>query len=97
MLPANWKKLGLSDDQVQSVYKVQASYKARIDVLAAQIQTLRKEERAELEKILTPAQKDRLKEIVTGETKTPAKDKAPDKDKTPDKAPAKDAPAKDKN
>jgi len=96
-LPANWKKLGLSPDQVQSVYKVQGSYKAKIDELAGKIAALRKEEKAELEKILTPAQKERLKEIAIGETTTPKdqpsiKDKVPEKDKAPekDKVPAKD-------
>lgn len=80
ILPMNWKKLGLAEDQVQSIYKVQASYKAKIDELAARIAALKKEERAEMEKLLTPAQKERLKEIAIGETTAP-KDKAPEKDK----------------
>jgi hypothetical protein len=80
-LPANWKKLGLTDDQVQMVYKIQSKYRTQIDQLAEQIKQLRKEEKGELEKVLTPAQKDRLREIVIGEK---------DKDRIKDVPPAKD-------
>jgi hypothetical protein len=43
-LPANWKKLGLTDDQIQAAYKVQAKYKAQIDELTAKVASLKKEE-----------------------------------------------------
>jgi len=85
MLPPNWKKLGLTDDQVQQVYRLQARYNAQIAELDAKIKELKKTEKAELEKVLTAAQKARLKEIVAGEDKKP--DTAPDKkpgDKKPD-------------
>jgi Spy/CpxP family protein refolding chaperone len=68
-LPMHWKKLGLTDDQVQAVYKIENSYRAKIDDLHRQINELRKQEKAEMEKVLTPAQKDRLKEILIGEFK----------------------------
>ena len=32
-LPPNWKKLGLTDDQVQRIYKVQNKYDDEIDKL----------------------------------------------------------------
>jgi hypothetical protein len=77
-----WKELGLSKDQITMIYKIQSDYRGQIDKLAEQIKKLRAEEHAEAEKILTPAQKARLKEILTGDTgkeKTPPKDKPTDK------------------
>ncbi len=56
-LPASWEKLGLTDDQVQQVYRLQARYRD-------QIAELKKTEQAELEKVLTATQKARLKKIV---------------------------------
>jgi hypothetical protein len=82
-LPPNWKKLGLSDDQVQSVFKVQQKYGGQIDQLTSKIADLRKEEKGALDKILTPAQKDRLREILTGEKTTKDKEPVKDKDKSP--------------
>ena len=75
----NWKKLGLTDDQTQKIYKIRATYETQIQDLQKQIRDLRKKERAEAEAVLTPAQKERLKEIALGEEKP--KDKAPPKDK----------------
>ena len=77
-LPANWKKLGLTDDQVKKVYKIQTDYRAKLDTLAEQIRDLKKKEMVELETVLTDAQKARLKEIKTGEA---ADKKAGDPDK----------------
>lgn len=69
MLPPNWKKLGLTDAQVQEIYKIQGKYNEQIFKLKAQIKDLEatrdKEERA----ILTPEQKKRLDEILTGKDK----------------------------
>lgn len=79
MLPANWKKLGLTDQQKETVYRTQTRYRDLIAPHEAKIKELRKEEKAELDKILTAAQKERLKEILLGEPKDPEKD--PDKDK----------------
>jgi hypothetical protein len=85
-LPTTFKKLGLSEEQIQSVYKTQAKYVTQIDQLTAKIAQLKKEEKAELEKILTPAQKARLREILLGdapvkEAKEEKKDTPKDKDK----------------
>lgn len=76
-LPAGWRRLGLTDDQVKKVYRVQTDYRGKIDVLQQKISALKKEERGELEKILTDAQKTRLKELKDGATTTtpPAADK----------------------
>jgi Spy/CpxP family protein refolding chaperone len=65
-LPQNWNKLGLSDKQKQDVYKVQNEYRTKIDALKKQIEDLTATEKKEMEKLLTPAQKERLKEILTG-------------------------------
>jgi len=81
-LPTNWKKLGLSDEQLQMVYKTTAKYDSQIVQLKQQITQLQKEEKAELDKILTKPQKDRLREILLGEKPT---DKDTPKDKDTDK------------
>src|SRR5438105_181597 len=61
-LPQNWSKLGLTDTQKQTVYKTQGTYNAKIEPLRAQIRKLQEEEKAELFKVLTDAQRSRLKE-----------------------------------
>lgn len=66
MLPPNWGKLGLSDDQKQKIYRVQAEYAAKIAELERQIQALREQERTEMAKFLTDAQKTKLKELTLG-------------------------------
>jgi hypothetical protein len=83
-LPANYGKLGLTDVQKQSVYKIRADYKGKIDQLAKQLAKLKSEEKEALEKVLTPEQLKRLKEIRSGE-KTPEKPKPPDKGKSTEK------------
>jgi TolA-binding protein len=98
-LPQHWKQLGLTDDQVQKVYKIESTYRTKIDALKQQIEDLKDEEKAEMQKLLTDAQKARLKELKLGE-KDPPKDKGEEKDKKPakddDKKPAKDEKPKDK-
>jgi hypothetical protein len=66
-LPANFKKLGLSDEQIQKVYKTKADYKEKIESLKAQIEKLKDEERVDLNKILTETQRKLLRELQTGE------------------------------
>jgi hypothetical protein len=75
-LPKFFKGLGLSDDQKRDVYRVQARYRGKIDALLEQVRLLRKEEAMEIEKLLTAAQKDRLRELKLGEADKPA-DKVP--------------------
>jgi Spy/CpxP family protein refolding chaperone len=71
-LPQNWKALGLTDEQKAKVYSVQGKYRTRIADLERQIRELRAEERRDLEKIMTPEQKQKLREIMTG-SKPPTK------------------------
>ncbi len=100
-LPTYWSKLGLSDEQKKDAMKLIFKYGGQIDQLDQKIKDLKREEKGELDKILTPAQKDRLREILLGEKPTEKpkdKDKAPDKskDKAPDKSKDKDK-VKDKS
>ena len=76
-LPTYWKQLGLSKDQVQTVYKIQSDYRPKIDDLKQKITKLQAQEKAELEKVLTPAQKERLREIIAGKAPSDTKDKKP--------------------
>ncbi len=57
-LPPGFAKLGLSDEQKQKIYKIQAEYEAKIEALEAQIKKLREEERAQIFGVLTPQQKE---------------------------------------
>src|SRR5262245_42545851 len=83
-LPANWKKLGLSDDQVKKIYSVQTDFRGKIGDLKEKIKDLEKQERVEMEKVLTDAQKARLKEILLEKAPTDKKDDKKD-DKKSDK------------
>jgi Spy/CpxP family protein refolding chaperone len=76
-LPQYWSKLGLTDEQKAKVYSIQSDYNAKINALDAQIKQLRKQERDEMGKVLTDAQKARLKEILT--SKVPGEEKKPEK------------------
>jgi len=63
-LPANYGKLGLSDDQKKKIREVQSEYRAKIQDLEEQIKVLRKKERLAMEDILTDAQRARLRELL---------------------------------
>jgi Spy/CpxP family protein refolding chaperone len=68
-LPQNWGKIGLTDQQKQDVYKVQNKYRDEIDRLTAKIDELKKQQKIDMEKVLTDEQKKRLREILIGEEK----------------------------
>src|SRR5262245_66116533 len=76
-LKPNWKALGLTDEQKNKVYKVQTEYGARIDALEAQIKELKQKQEQEEYKVLTEAQKARLKEILTGKVPDDKKPASP--------------------
>lgn len=69
-LPMNWGKLGLSEEQKQKVYGVQAKYRDKIGDLEKQISDMKKQQQTDMEAVLSDAQKARLREILTG--KAPA-------------------------
>jgi hypothetical protein len=69
VLPPNWKKVGLTDPQVQEIYKVQNKYDAEIDKLQAKIEELKANRTKDMRAVLTADQKKRLDEILSGEKK----------------------------
>jgi Spy/CpxP family protein refolding chaperone len=79
-LPPNWSKLGLTDQQRQKAYTIQAKYDKEIEALEAQIRELRQKERTELASVLTDEQKKRLRDLLS--EKVPG---ATDEKKPPDK------------
>lgn len=73
-LPKGWSKLGLTDAQKQELYKTRARFQEQIQRLQEQLEALKAEEKTELEKILTPGQKARLKEVLEGDKVKEPKD-----------------------
>lgn len=63
-LPANYGKLGLSDEQREKLYPIHEEYQAKIDALSAQIKQLQNERNAKFREHLTAGQKERLKELA---------------------------------
>ena len=68
-MPANYNKLGFSDDQRQSIYKIQNDYSDKIDDLEKKIEAMKTERNEKYLKVLTKAQRDRLIEIRKGSDK----------------------------
>jgi len=68
-LPMNWKKIGLSEEQVQTIYKIQNKHNDEIDKLEAKIKELKATRDKELKTVLTADQKKRLEEILIGKDK----------------------------
>ena len=63
-LPQNWAKIGLTDDQKQQVYKVQAKFGDEIEKLEAKIRDAKAARDKELFGLLTADQKKKLEEIL---------------------------------
>lgn len=63
-LPMNWGQLGLSAEQKDKVYKLQAKYNADIDKLETEIKELKAKLAKERLDILTADQKKNLEEII---------------------------------
>ena len=62
-LPAQFGKLGISDEVKDELYQIHEEYDVQVKALAAQIKKLQAEKLAKMEVKLTPAQKTRLKEL----------------------------------
>jgi hypothetical protein len=73
-LPQHWKKLDLSKEQIGKIYSIQGTYKTKIKGLKDQIAALEKQEKGEMFKVLNEEQKEKLRQIVLGES---GKEKAP--------------------
>lgn len=69
VLPPNWKKIGLTDAQVQDIYKVQGKYNEEIDKHEAKIKELKAARDKDMKAVLTAEQKKRLDDILTGKDK----------------------------
>jgi hypothetical protein len=67
-LPPNYRQLGLSEEQRQSIYKIQNEFSDKIEDLEKQIEKLKTERGRAYVKVLTKAQKDRLDEIQKGKS-----------------------------
>lgn len=66
-LPANFGKLGLSDEQKQKVYSIQAKYKTEKDDLNKKLKKVTDDQNADVFGVLTPDQKEKLKELTSFE------------------------------
>jgi hypothetical protein len=62
-LPMHFKKLALTKDQEDKILKVRGEYDAKFAALRKQLQELEVQEKAAVEKLLTDAQKAKLKEL----------------------------------
>ena len=96
-LPAHFRKLGLSDQQTQQIFKIEASYAEKIDAAKKQLADLVAAQHHDVDNVLTDEQKTHLKELLTVDFGSkdksveikdkPVEVKVTDKDKGP---PAKD-------
>ena len=62
-LPAQYGKLGLSDETKDVLYLIDEEYDARIEVLAAEIKELQVERESKMQEKLTEAQRTQLKTL----------------------------------
>lgn len=69
VLPQHYRQLALSDEQRQTIYKIQNEYSDKIDDLQKKIDDMKAERNAKYLKALTKAQRDRLEEIKKGSEK----------------------------
>lgn len=65
-MPRNFKSLGLTAKQRNDILKIRGKYAIEIQKLKEQIAALTEQEKADVEKVLTPTQKARLREIRGG-------------------------------
>lgn len=68
-LPPHWAKIGLSDQQKQTIYSIQGKYSGEIDKLKAKIDELEATRDKEMRAVLTPEQKKSLEAAIVGKEK----------------------------
>jgi Spy/CpxP family protein refolding chaperone len=68
-LPTYYKRLDLSPDQLKKIEGIRTDYKKRKDELLRQIDKLREDEKQSLEKVLTPKQREKLRQLREGKGK----------------------------
>jgi Spy/CpxP family protein refolding chaperone len=89
-LPPLWSRLGLAREQKDRIYAIRADYRPKIEELRQQIRALEKKQMADLQELLTPAQKARLKELADEQrekTGKPDKKASPEAEKPAEKRP----------
>jgi len=64
VLPPNFGKIGLSEEQKQKIYKIQADAREKIGELEKKIAEMKAKEKQDLLGVLTEEQKKKLKEIL---------------------------------
>ena len=63
-LPANYGKIGVSEEQRKKIYEIQNKFEAQIESLEKQIAELKAKQVAEVESILTAEQKKALQSAI---------------------------------
>lgn len=63
-LPSYYGQVGLSDAQREAIYRLQEAYAEQLDVLEKQLETLKGRRDQEIENVLSPAQKQRLRQLL---------------------------------
>ncbi|HTQ40680.1 MAG TPA: hypothetical protein VMJ32_16780 [Pirellulales bacterium] len=67
-LPSGWGKLGITDAQKQSIYKVEASYETKIESLRKQLSDLETQRDADIRNLLTDAQHKQLDDAASAKS-----------------------------
>lgn len=80
-LPSHYGQIGLSDEQKEAIYSIQAKFNPQIDALERQIEVLKEKQGKEIEKVLTADQKKQL-ELAIEAAKKKRSDAAKSKPKT---------------
>lgn len=62
-LPAHYGAV-VDEEQREKIYRIQQGYQSQIEALQAQLAALREKQDAEIEAILTPDQKEKVKELA---------------------------------
>jgi predicted component of viral defense system (DUF524 family) len=78
-LPAHYKQLGLSDEQMGKIKSIHADFKDKIEDAKQQLAKLEAQQKSECLKVLTDAQKKKLAELAVGESSDDKKDSKNDK------------------
>lgn len=80
-LPVNWSKIGLTAEQKEKIYGIQAAHREKIEQLRKELREVEKKQCDAMEKVLTDSQKARLRELAA--EKAPKDDKKPQPTTTP--------------
>ena len=83
-LPANYGKIGLTDEQKQSIYDIMAKYKKESDDLDKKVKDLNAKRKGEIDMVLNDDQKKALKKLTEGNKKSDETKKSDDAPKKKD-------------